>query len=240
MIAEMARYGFTSPPGTRFSLTLRSTGDAPSMVHGTMVDPVVSYQGQDAVIQALPTSQTFPLVYGPNSACEGRTVSRPAAVSGVLLLGETSLRGAFFATNAAASGTPTPRGDGAFDVFLTGCGDRDESTLEGFFEGFIPNSALGVAPALAAIADDIVQVVNDGVVQTKVEVDPARRADVVPFGVRVPGRLVPEGVVLSYRLSYSAHTVAVRPDRKLLKAARRCVKRGGEPRVRARKVRCKA
>jgi hypothetical protein len=60
-------------------------------------------------------------------------------------------------------------GGKAFSLDLSGCGDGDPNTADGFFDGFIPDGAaerLGISPELIAglsapVAGQLVEVTNN-------------------------------------------------------------------------------
>jgi hypothetical protein len=136
---------------------------------------------------------------------------------------EEAYAGSYFATNSYPAVPKVLEGGKAFGLELSGCGDGDPNTADGFFDGFIPDAAaakLGISPELIAsltapVAGQLVQVTNNG----------------QPTNAGLTLEKVEGGIKFGYSLSYSSHHILIRANHKAIALTRRCQRTHGKLRV---------
>jgi hypothetical protein len=138
-------------------------------------------------------------------------------------------RGAFFGSNAQTLAPPIVGPDGQrIEVDVTGCGDGDPSTDDGFFQAFLPNSTLQALGFGQKVIDQLTDPVAEELIDLQDNGHTVDDADVtVTDKVRSAARnatQTPDGLTIDYTMSFSSHRLVARPDRKNLKAATKCLK----------------
>jgi hypothetical protein len=169
---------------------------------------------------------------------------------------EAPYGGGFYESNTVGTTFPRLRLDEVgnptgLQVLVSGCGDSDPSTLEGYFDGYTPASifhAFGVGDALlrdAAALQSLIEV-RDARTGAPVQATFAlvRGSDLalepVP-GITLPSpppgsRII--GVRTTSSFSYSEHLLVQRGRPAAMRALRRCRAEGGRPAVSGGRVTC--
>lgn len=220
------------PPGTRYRLRLQTSASLEPMtsLSGWIANPEFTISGRDVTIEG---DVVETLIAGsgddpstrpcPPAGTQGNVsvdlLMRPRVleVPGTVYYNSD---GIVYGTNAWMYGHPTISSAGLF-FSITGCGDADPSTKEGFAHGFLPAARLaemGIPQATFETAppeaiDGFLQMLNNS----------------VPDGGAVFSRVTRGGVIgaaFEYRTSYSAHELGVRPDADNLNAIRVCAALG--------------
>ncbi len=157
-----------------------------------------------------------------------------------------SVGSAFPALNLDASGNPT-----GLVVRVSGCGDQDPATLEGYFDGFTPISFFRGF----GMSDEVLR--DAAVLQRVIEVRDARTNALIQatFGLVGPGELALEpvpgvtlpsppagpgivGVRTTSAFSYSEHELVQRAKPSAVRMLRRCRAKGGRPAPRDGQLTC--
>lgn len=235
------------PEGTRMRVKLTSLVTAPLFTTGSMRDPLAAIDGQSITIEGETTSVRFAREYGADGApnCAGATDEIPSFFSGLVQYDTDGTsptevdfrryRGAYFGSNAQTTGMPIVAADGrTIEVFVGGCGDSSPDTLEGYFQGFLPEAGLKemgfttqVLDALTdPVADEVMTLEDNGEPAPDANFDVQEEAEVESSGRRTTE--VPGGLSIDYRMSFSEHRISATADRRNLKIARTCVKKKGK------------
>jgi hypothetical protein len=229
-------------PGTTIRIVLRSSAAPPVYAVGSMSDADVTFAGQTITITAGTVSHSFSI--SQPGTCNGQLYTEEAGFNGVVPLAsegpasQARWAGTFFATNATSFSMPTVSPDGtSVSLDITGCGDGDPSTVDGFFTGFIPAAALRGLGLDAGLLDSV----SDSVADELLELDDnGKAAPSADFSVEdapaagratVPGTSTPAGMSIDYRLSFSSHRLTTRPDRAAIKLAKKCRSSRGKLKV---------
>lgn len=212
------------PAGSRFRLSLRTTDsrDPVQRVSGYFGNPDVTFRGRDVVVEGDVASVKVPDAWnGSEPVCP--QTSRPVVLLDLqtnweFAPGTVAYRqqGLVMGHNAARSGGLAVSGAG-IGFSITGCGDGDPSTKEGFADGFIPGDflvdlglpegALESAPPDAI--DGFMQLLKDKTVDRTAEFTRVTRGGVL-------------GVAFAFRTSYSTHEVSVGLEEQNVKALKKC------------------
>jgi hypothetical protein len=257
------------PPGTPISVGLRL---APGMVVlstvGRWRDAVVLSRGADTVIQAktAPWDYHNEAYFGGGLDCTLEPVRWPSTFLGYSYLNglepdgtpstnTVDLAGGAYSSNSIGPAFPriTVDGDGnavGVEAFVSGCGDGDPATHEGYWDGFTPVSmfrSFGIDDAMledTALLQDIVEV-RDLTTGAPIEAsfsvvrEGGLALEPIP-GVEMPPP--PTGAVLGVRttseFSYSSHRLVQRAQPAALRAIRRCRATGGVPKPAGGRLRC--
>jgi len=244
------------PAGTRFSIAAATAGGGPIMTLGrfdrpraAITDTEIVLQGESVPFRAPVTTGTPPDV---TVDCDAGT-THASSLSGIVLLDPSgdgwvaqrtrAQRGVVFGTDAYAFGTPTSGevdGNKVLAIHVTGCGDGDPATEDGFFTGFLPTNAvvaMGLDPAVLVAAPEaafehLMLLTSDGAPLGGGFTSPATLDDtaieadgVVAAGT---GGTTRNGVLLDDRLSYSAHQLNAGVRQTAATEAAACLTRGGE------------
>ena len=246
------------PPGTLFSLVVESSGPQPLVAMGTFADPRARMDGGRVTLQAA-TAPVTPSYWSgfEMPRCSPPSMTLRSALQGVILFdpGDSSItaerlrrdRGAYVGTNAEQI-QARPAGD-ALEIYLSGCGDADPATLDGFYTAFIPARGagqLGIGSWLLALLSDreidaVMKLTDNGrpVRASDFEVASAEEVALRPApGVEpAPAGEAPAGILVDYHLSFSPHVIRATANRGQVRVARRCRARKGRLKVRRRGAR---
>jgi hypothetical protein len=258
------------PPGTPISVGLRlPPGVVILSTVGRWRDAVALSQGADMVIQAktVPWDYHNEADFGGGLDCTLEPVRWQSTFLGYSYLNylnpdgtpnfdAVALAGGAYNSNSIGPAFPriTVDGDGnavGLEAFVSGCGDGDPATHEGYFDGFTPVSmfrSFGIDDAMlkdTALLQDIVEVRD---LTTGAPIDASfslvRTGELAlePIaGVEMPSPPA-TGAILGVRttseFSYSEHRLVQRAHPGALRAIRRCRAKGGKPRPAGGRLRC--
>ena len=192
----------------------------PSQFIGALDDPSVTFAGQRVTVQGTMSTVRWPQQGTDCATAEPRGVSMFDIVTGssnpLLATVFSAFAGAFVGTNAHTFNPPQPA-TGGLTFAITGCGDGDPATPDGFAKGFVPLDALELmglptddfASAPAAAIDGFLAMTNNG----------AAAPGATFTRATVNGR---RGIAFTYSTSFSPHTIAIKPDVGNLRVLKAC------------------
>jgi hypothetical protein len=260
------------PPGTRISVGIRRPpGLFIQNTFGRWRDAVVRSDGAETVVQG----KTVPWDYhqeayfgGPGLDCSiepahwqstfmAYVTLNPLNPNGTPNVDLIRYAGAFYESNTVGAGFPRLLRDlhgrpTGFEVTVSGCGDNDPMTFEGFFDGFTPLSWLhgvGVTDELLNDAAVLQRIIEIRDLKTNAPVDATFslvRAGELALEP-VPGVVLPpppqtETGVLGLRttssFSYSERVLVQRGKPSAMRKMRRCRSKGGRPAARHGRLVC--
>jgi hypothetical protein len=250
------------PHGSEVSLEFESSGPLPALAIGTLRNIVVRYEGSKVAIQGETTRVRFANEYTTSDSgiskpkCDDSVdVLDSFAYVSVMLQGPGGFageaardyQGAFWGTNAFSYSFPFVSWDGkSVEFSMSGCGDGDANTVDGFFQGFLPYDALdrmgirrGLVEALPGpVEDELMEMSDNGEEAPAADFEEASPADLklerAP-GISVPLRAEERGMSFDYSLSFSSHNLRASADRKDARVARKCRSNGGKVRVKGKR-----
>lgn len=257
------------PVGTEMSFDVTSADPQPLFFVGAADDPLASFGaeassaaagGETITVQGKTTEVNFAFQYsGSSPNCSAGTMKMSSFIGGSVMLepsgggfSETllSYRGFWGGTNAQTTTLPQVSSDGkSVSVTISGCGDDDPSTEEGFFKGFMPiegTAEAGLSPSLANQLENLgdksvdqlqlTQLTDNGQPAPSANFELASQGDVAPQGVANASGFAKAastgesvaGIVIDYRTSFSTHqlvsqvnTAAVRRAKTVARDCRR-------------------
>ena len=260
----------TLPVGTVISVGLQLPSDMSLVtINGRWRNGVVVTNGSEVVMQA----QTVPWDYhqeayfGSGLDCSLPPAVFPSTFSAWASLNslnadrtpstrEAPYAGGYYENNAVIAGFPLFSADATgvptgVVVGVSGCGDADPATHEGYFDGFTPVSVLrafgidesllsdpSLLQSLLEVHDNITNASVDAtftpVYQQDIKLDP------------VPGVVMPQipagdalaGVRMTSSFSYSDHVLVQRAEPASLQKLRDCRTQGGTPVAQSGQVAC--
>ncbi len=220
------------PNGTLIKLVLDfpTAAGKPSTLVGSLDNPAITFNGQRVTIEG-----RIPTVRFPSVTKDCTTATPLGIVLFSIVTGSTdpleaaainAFGGTVFTTNAYSFGVPTARSTG-MSFRVTGCGDGDPATTDGFAKGFLPLTALATMGLSSADVRGVPESAVDGLLTLE------NNGKAAPSGVftrtTVNGQ---QGIALSYLTSFSEHTLSIKPDAKSLKVIKQC----GAKKVKATKT----
>jgi hypothetical protein len=250
---------YSKPDGTQARVTLTSNGPRPLTVAGSFTGLSAVFSARKVVVTGAGATLRTGTVPGPGGSltvtpdCSGTPMNMDNSFAGIvdfdsgaggaIAATDRAYAGSFFASNAFSFTRPLIEPDGesvSFDV--QGCGDGDPSTEDGFFQGFIPATAvaeLGIPrPVLADVSntviDELIDVEDNGrpVSDEDLEIllGKPRPATARPAAT-TPATKTPEGISIDYKLSFSKHRVTTRANARGVKLAKKCRSSRGKLKV---------
>jgi hypothetical protein len=214
-------------PGTKIRMTVESRFYPPLYTTGLFGPGQTVYEGNRVIVTGTVKELLLPIQKGAECLLEEEEDPEPQWFFALQLdrgdPAEEAYAGSYFATNSYPALPKVLEGGKAFSLDLSGCGDADPNTADGFFDGFIPDEAaarLGISAELIAglsapIAGQLVQVTNNGQSTTA--------------GLTL--EKVAGGLHLDYALSYSTHHIVIRANHKAIALTRHCKRTQGKLRV---------
>lgn len=210
------------PRGSRLEIVLDmpTSAGAPSQFIGALDDPDVAFSGQRVTVRGNVATVRWPEDGSSCTTAAPRGISMFDVVTGstnpLVATALTAFTGSFIGTNAHTFNPPAPSTSGV-QFKITGCGDGNPATPDGFAKGFVPLAALALMgiPAEAfsgvpaAAIDGFLSMVNNGAT-----------APAATFTRTTMNGL--DGIFFVYQTSFSPHTLAVRPDLRSLKVLQSC------------------
>lgn len=259
------------PPGTPISLGIRRP---PGMIFQTTFgrwrNSVVVSEGDETVIQA----STVPWDYhheayfgGPGLNCALQPARWPSTFTAYVALNPLNpdrtpnldsarYAGSFYESNTVGAVLPSIRVDEygsptGLQVTVSGCGDADPLTHEGYFDGFTPISlfrAFGISDQLlqdTALLPEIVEIrdltTNSPIGASFAPVSPSALAQEAVPGVTLPSPPAGSeviGVRTTSTFSYSERVLLQRGRPRAIAFLRRCRSRGGRPAAKHGRLTC--
>ena len=258
------------PPGTMISLGLRRPpGMTLQAASGIWRGVVMLSEGLDTVIQGrtAPWDYHNEAFFGSGLDCNVEPVRWPSAFTATATLNpinadgtpnvaQEQYAGGFYESNSVGATFPRLNTDSngaptGLEVTVSGCGDPDPSTLEGYFDGFTPISFFRGF----GINDELLR--DTALLQRLIEVRDANTNALISatFGLVAPGELSLEpvpgvalpqppagpgliGVRTTSAFSYSQHVLVQRGKPSAVRALRRCRSKGGKPVAQAGRLVC--
>ena len=258
------------PPGTQISLGLRRPpGMMLQSTSGIWRNAVVLSAGLDTVIQGrtAPWDYHNEAFFGGGLDCGIEPVRWPSTFTASATLNPINAdgtpnfaseqyAGGFYESNSIGATFPRLNTDAfgnptGLEVRVTGCGDQNPSTLEGYFDGFTPVSffrGFGISDELlrdAALLQRIIEVRDartNALIQATFAVVGAGELSLEP----VPGTTLPSppagpgiiGVRTTSAFSYSEHVLVQRGRPGAMRTLRRCRAKGGRPSSKGGRLTC--
>jgi hypothetical protein len=259
------------PAGTLISVGIRRpSGVFVQSSFGRLRGAIVLSDGAETVVQA----RTVPWDYhgeayfgGPGLDCSLQVPDwqstftayitlNPLNPNGTPNLDQLPYAGAFYESNTVGPSFPRLLRDGrgrptGFEVTVSGCGDDDPNTLEGFFDGFTPLSwfhGLGITDELLRDASVLQRVIEVRDLRTNAPVNATfslvRAGELSPEPV--PGVALPApssdseilGVRTTSSFSYSERVLLQRGSPRAMRRLRKCRSKGGRPAARHGRLVC--
>lgn len=214
------------PTGDKIRVTIESDLYTPLYLVGLFGPGQTIYEGNRAIITGTVNEITLPPEAGEECVIDEEEPQPQWFLFLQLDRGdpaEEAYAGSYFATDSYPAVPKVLEGGKAFSLELSGCGDGDPNTADGFFDGFIPDAAaakLGISPELIAslsapVAGQLVQVTNNG----------------QPTNAGLTLEKVEGGIKFGYALSYSSHHILIRANHRAIALTRHCQRTHGKLRV---------
>jgi hypothetical protein len=204
--------------GTKIRITVESNFYTPLYLVGLFRSGQAVHEGNRVIVTGTVSPISLPQNKGEECLIGEEEEPQPAWFFFLQLdrgdPAEEAYAGSYFSTNSYPAVPKVLEGGKAFSLELSGCGDGDPNTADGFFDGFIPDAAaarLGISPELVAglsapVAGQLVEITNNG----------------QPTNAGLTLQEVEGGLQFGYSLSYSSHHILIRANHKAIALAHHC------------------